>query len=154
MNGEIIVHTLIISRAGEHQYFEINIPRDVVQISGITTGVQLIDVPQVSGTGQTGMLQLQATGRVNGFYNSIVKLEPVAALKADLGLKVYQAGFTVSNALLINGLAQRGLNSPENIHLPHCNCFYGNYVDLLGKGLNKDVSYRINITLWTKKRKL
>lgn len=154
MSGDIIVHILSIRRAGEQQYFQVNIPRDVTQIKGIITGVQLIDVPAVSGTGQGGMLQLQATGPANGCYNSIVKLEPVAALKGDLGLTAYQAGFSKPNALLTNGLAQRGLNSPETILLPPCNCFYGNYKDLLGKGLAKDVSYRVSITLWTTKRKL
>ena len=154
MSGDIIIHTILIHRAGEQQYFQLNIPRDVTQINGIMTGVRLIDVPPVTGTGQVGMLQLQATGRANGCYNSIVKLEPVQALKADLSLTVYQAGFTRPNALLTNGLAQRGRSSPETILLPPCNCFYGNYKDLLGKGLTKDVNYRVSITLWTTKKKL
>jgi hypothetical protein len=75
-------------------------------------------------------------------------------LKADLGLTAYQAGFTRPNALLTNGLAQRGLSSPEMILLPPCNCFYANYKDLLGRALAQDVQYRVSITLWTTKRKL
>jgi hypothetical protein len=154
MRGDILVHTLIINRAGEQQYFQLNIPRDVTAITGIITSVQLIDVPQVSGTGQVGLLQLQATGKPNGCYNSIVRLEPAAALKADLGLQAYQAGFSQTNALLTNGLAQRGLTSPETFQLPSCNSFYGNYRDLLGKGLRKNVSYRVSITLYTQRKKL
>jgi|SRR6185437_7553604 len=154
MNGDILIHILWIHRAGEQQYFQVNIPRDVTQIHGISTGVQLMDAPLVSGTGQVGFLQLQATGRANGCYNSIVKLEPIHALKTDLSLTAYQAGFTQPNALLLNGLSQRGLSSPETIDLPPCNCFYGNYKDILGKELARDVQYRITITLWTKKKKL
>jgi hypothetical protein len=154
MSGHILVHTILIQRAGEQQYFSINVPRDITAIQGILTGVQLVDVPPVTGTGQIGMLQLQATGKANGSYNSIVKLEPAQALKSDLNLTTYQAGFSQPNALLTNGLAQRGRNSPEIITLPACNCFYGNYKDLLGSQLGRDVTYRINITLWTTKRKL
>ena len=154
MIGDIIIQTLLITRAGQQQYFEFNIPRDVVSITGIITSVQLIDAASVDGTGQVGFLQLQTTGKANGCYNSIVKLEPATALKADLGLKVYQAGFTHSNALLTNGLAQRGRSKPETINLPACNSVYGNYKDLLGKSLSKNVQYRIAITMWTKMVKL
>ena len=154
MNGDILIHRVEIRRAGEQQFFQLNIPRDITQITGIITGVQLMDAPLVSGTGQVGFLQLQATGKANDCYNSIVKLEPIAALKTDLGLTAYQAGFTKPNALLTNGLSQRGLSSPETIWLPPCNCFYGNYKDLLGKVLFQDVRYRISITFWTTKRKL
>jgi hypothetical protein len=145
---------MLITLAGQQQYFQVNIPRDVTAITGIIASVQLIDAPVVSGTGQVGMLQLQATGTANGCYNSIVKLEPVVALKGDLGLKVYQAGFTKDNALLTNGLAQRGQSAPETILLPPCNSFYGNYRDLLGKVLKRNVQYRVSVTLWTTKRKL
>jgi hypothetical protein len=151
MNGNILVHILAISRAGEQQYFQLNIPRDVTVITGIITSIQLVDVPPVSGTGQVGLLQLQATGKANGCYNSIVKLEPAAALKGDLGLTAYQAGFSQVNTLMTNGIAQRGLTSPESFQLPPCNSFYGNYRDLLGKGLKKDVRYRVSITLYTQR---
>ena len=154
MNGDIIIQALLITRAGQQQYFQFNIPRDVTSIVGIITSVQLIDAATVSGTGQVGFLQLQTTGKANGCYNSIVKLEPAAAIKADLGLKVYQAGFTHENALLTNGLAQRGITKPETINLPACNSVYGNYKDLLGKALSKNVQYRVAITLWTKKVRL
>jgi hypothetical protein len=154
MNGDILIQTLLISRAGQQQYFQFNIPRDVISVTGIITSVQLIDVAAVSGTGQVGLLQLQVTGKANGCYNSIVKLEPATALKSDLGLTVYQAGFIRNNALLINGLAQRGRTKPEIINLPACNSVYGNYKDLLGKTLAKNIQYRVAITLWTKKIKL
>ena len=154
MNGDIIIQTLLISRAGQQQYFQFNIPRDVMAVTGIITSVQLIDVAAVSGTGQVGFLQLQVTGKANGCYNSIVKLEPAAALKSDLGLTVYQAGFTRNNALLTNGLAQRGRTKPEIINLPACNCVYGNYRDLLGITLSRNIQYRVAITLWTKRIKL
>lgn len=154
MSSDILIHRVEIHRAGEQLFFQLNVPRDVTQIIGIITGVQLMDAPLVSGTGQVGFLQLQATGRASGCYNSIVKLEPVAALKTDLGLKAYQAGFTKPNALLLNGLSQRGLSSPETIFLPPCNCFYGNYKDLLGQALGQNVNYRISITFWTTKQKL
>lgn len=154
MNRQILVHTILIDRAGQQQYFAINVPRDVTAIVGIQTGVQLIDVPVMSGTGQTGMLQLQATGRANGSYNSIVRLEPAQALKADLNLSAYQAGFSQANALLTSGLAQRGHSSPELIRLPACNSLYGNYKDVLGSRLGRDLHYRISITLWTTKQKL
>ena len=154
MNGDILIQTLLISRAGQQQYFQFNIPRDVIAVTGIITSVQLIDVAAVSGTGQVGFLQLQVTGKANGCYNSIVKLEPATALKTDLGLTVYQAGFTRSNALLTNGLAQRGITKPEIINLPACNNVYGNYKDLLGKTLSRNIQYRVAITLWTKRIKL
>lgn len=154
MNGDILIQTLLISRAGQQQYFQFNIPRDVIAVTGIITSVQLIDVAAVSGTGQVGFLQLQVTGKANGCYNSIVKLEPATALKTDLGLTVYQAGFTHNNALLTNGLAQRGITKPEIINLPACNCVYGNYKDLLGKTLLRNIRYRVAITLWTKRIKL
>ena len=154
MNGDILIHTIAVRRAGEQLYFQLNIPRDVIQIAGIATGVKLVAAPLVSGTGQVGFLQLQATGKSGNCYNSIVRLEPVAALKTDLGVKVYQAGFVQPNALLVNGLSQRGLSSPETILLPPCNCFYGNYRDLLGQNLAQDIHYQVSITLWTTKRKL
>ena len=154
MNGDILIHPLVITRAAEQQYFQLNIPRDVTAITGILTSVQLVDVPTVSGTGQVGLLQLQATGKPNGCYNSVVKLEPAVALKGDLGMTVYQAGFSQTNALMTNGLAQRGLTSPETIQLPPCNSFYGNYRDLLGKILKRDVLYRVSISLWIQRRKL
>lgn len=154
MNGNILIQTLLITRAGQQQYFEFNIPRDVTAITGIITSVQLIDAAVASGTGQVGFLQLQTTGKANGCYNSIVKLEPAIALKSDLGLKEIQAGFTQTNALLANGLAQRGRTNSETINLPACNSVYGNYKDLLGKSLTKNVQYRVAITLWTKRIKL
>ncbi|MFB6453799.1 hypothetical protein ACE38W_00905 [Chitinophaga sp. Hz27] len=154
MNTEIIIHTLVITRAGEQQYFQLNIPRHTTAIYGIMNSVQLIDVPPIGATGQIGSLQFQSTGRTNDCYNSIVKLEPAVALKGDLGLKAYQAGFIRETALLTNGIAQRGVMSAEVIQLPPCNNFYGNYKDTLGKGLNKDVKYRISITLWTTKKSL
>lgn len=154
MSGDILIHTLTVRRAGEQLFFQLNIPRDVTQITGILAGIQLTDAPLVSGTGQVGLLQLQATGRAGSCYNSIVKLEPVAALKTDLGLKMYQAGFPQHNTLLLNGLSQRGLTSPETIALPPCNCFYGSYTDLLGQQLAQNIRYRVSITFWTNKRKL
>lgn len=154
MIQDIIVHPLLITKAGEQQYFQLNIPRDVIAITGVTNSIQLIQQATVSGTGQVGFLQLQATGRANGCYNSIVRLEPVNALKTDLSLSTYQAGFLHTDLIQRNGIAQRGKNSPENIHLPACNSFYGNYRDLLGEMLSKDISYRLSITLWTQvKRK-
>lgn len=154
MNGDIVIQNLLITRKGQHEYFQLNIARDVTAITGIASSVQLQEVVPVNGTGQTGMLQLQATGTANGCYNSIVKLEAAAALKGDLGLSVYQAGFTQDNALLTNGLAMRGKSSAETIHLLPCNSFYGNYRDLLGARLGRDVQYRVSITLFTTKRKL
>lgn len=154
MNGDILIQTLLIIRAGQQQYFQFNIPRDVTAITGIITSVQLIDVAVVAGTGQVGFLQLQTTGKANGCYNSIVKLEPATALRSDLGLRVHQAGFTQTNALLTNGLAQRGITKPEILNLPACNSVYGNYKDLLGKALSRNVRYRVAITLWTKRIKL
>ena len=154
MNGNILIEKLLITRAGQQQYFQFNIPRDVTAVIGIMTSVQLIDVPVVSGTGQVGFLQLQTTGKANGCYNSIVKLEPAIALKSDLSLTVYQAGFTQTNALLTNGLAQRGVTKPEIINLSATNNVYGNYKDLLGKVLSKNIQYRVAITLWTKTIKL
>ncbi len=154
MSGDILIHILTIRRAGEQLFFQLNIPRDVTRIAGIATSIQLVTAPLVSGTGQVGFLQLQATGIASNCYNSIVRLEPVAALKTDLGLKAYQAGFTQPNALLLNGLSQRGLSSPATILLPPCNCFYGNYKDLLGQDLALDIHYQVSITLWTAKRKL
>lgn len=154
MNGNILIEKLLITRAGQQQYFQFNIPRDVTAVTGILTSVQLIDVLAVSGTGQVGFLQLQTTGKANGCYNSIVKLEPATALKSDLSLKVYQAGFTQTNALLTNGLAQRGMTKPEIINLAATSNVYGNYKDLLGKVLLKNIQYRVAITLWTKTLKL
>jgi hypothetical protein len=154
MNGDILIKTLLITRAGQQQYFQFNIPRDVTSITGIIASVQLINAPVVSGTGQVGFLQLQTTGKANACYNSIVKLEPAIALKADLGLKEYQAGFTLPNALLTNGLAQRGKTKPEIINLPACNSVYGNYKDVLGKTFLQTVQYRVAITLWTKTTRL
>jgi hypothetical protein len=77
MTQEIIVHPLLITKAGEQQYFQVNIPRDVISIVGITNSIQLMQKATISGTGQVGFLQLQATGKANGCYNSIVRLEPV-----------------------------------------------------------------------------
>ena len=154
MNGDILIQTFMIIRAGQQQYFQFNIPRDVIAIAGIITSVQLIDVAVVAGTGQVGFLQLQTTGKANGCYNSIVKLEPATALRSDLGLRVHQAGFTQTNTLLMNGLAQRGITKPETLNLPACNSVYGNYKDLLGKALSQNVKYRVSITLWTKRIKL
>ena len=34
MSGDILIHILWIHRAGEQQYFQLNIPRDVIQIHG------------------------------------------------------------------------------------------------------------------------
>lgn len=154
MNGEIIIHNIEVTRRAQHDYFQLNIARDVTAIVGICGSVQLIDAVQISGTGQIGMLQLQATGTANGCYNSIVKLEPATALKGDLGLTALQAGFTQDNALLTNGLAMRGQASAESIHLLPCNSFYGNYRDLLGKTLGKDVRYRVSVTLFTTRKVL
>jgi hypothetical protein len=154
MTQEIIVHPLLITKAGEQQYFQVNIPRDVISIVGITNSIQLMQKATVSETGQVGFLQLQATGRANGCYNSIVKLEPIEALKTDLSLSSYQAGFLHLDLIQKNGIAQRGMNSPETIHLPSCNCFYGNYKDLLGRLLSQDISYRLSITLWTQVKRI
>lgn len=154
MNGDILIQTLLIHRAGQQQYFQFNIPRDVQTITGIITSVQLIDTAIVLGTGQVGFLQLQTTGIANGCYNSIVKLEPATALMSDLGLTSYQAGFTQKNALITNGLTQRGVTKPETINLPACNSVYGNYKDVLGAALSLNILYRVAITLWTKTKRL
>lgn len=154
MTGDIIIQTLLISRAGQQQYFQFNVPRDVQTITGIITSVQLIDAAVISGTGQVGFLQLQTTGIANVCYNSIVKLEPSTALMADLGLTYYQAGFTQKNALITNGLAQRGVTKPETINLPACSNVYGNYKDVLGALLSRNIRYKVAITLWTKTQRL
>lgn len=148
MREEIIVHTLLITRAGEHQYFQLDIPRDVIAITGVTSSVQLMQDVKATGTGQVGFLQFQATGKANGCYNTICKFESSQALKSDLSLTTYQAGFTKPTLLQKNGIAKRGMNSPETIFLPSCNCFYANYKDVLGETLAKDIAYRISITLW------
>lgn len=152
MKGNILIHKLLIQRAGEHRYFQVDIPADVLHITGIQTGVQLIDIVPVMGTGQVGSLQLQTTGSINECYNSNVKADPVDALKSDLGLTVYQAGFVQENRLMTNGIAQRSKAGTELIHLPSCACLYGNYRDLIGKALQRDVQYRVNITFLTVKQ--
>jgi hypothetical protein len=87
---------------------------------------------------------------------SLVRIiqEPIEALKTDLSLSSYQAGFLHLDLIQKNGIAQRGMNSPEAIHLPSCNCFYGNYKDLLGRLLSQDISYRLSITLWTQVKRI
>lgn len=154
MTGDIIVQPILITRKGQHEFFQLNMARDVTAITGISNSVQLLDNVQANNTAQTGILQLQATGAANNCYTRVILLEPAEALKYDLDFSVYQAGFIYEDALTKDGLAMRGKHGPEKISLQPCNCFYGSYRDLLGLSLNKDVRYKVSILLFTTRRQL
>lgn len=149
----ILVHTISISRQREHHYFTIRIPADVDLISGIATSVNLPESfpePAIS----VGMLQLQAPGKLNICFNSIVVAERVHNIPFDLGYKAIQAGFMNPHQLWKDGLAQRRKNSPETILLDGCQVLYGNFSDIIGKNRNRDMRYIVTITLWVVKKPL
>jgi hypothetical protein len=137
---DTIVTVINVSRKDDQQYFQVVLPRDTVSIKGFESGAVLKTNMPVNTESFLGNLQLQAEGQSNYCYCTDIFLDRPNA-------QVQALGFT--NQLWIKkAFEQSGNREPEPVDIQKCHVLYGCYKDTLGKKLNTDLNYNVNIYIW------
>lgn len=149
MTSDIVVTKINISRSGELNFFQVNIPKDVVGITGIQTGILGINVPgaKFSSKNHVGTIKLQTETPANMCYCGEVYFGS-GALENTL------TGFDTANRDMVKlftfPFASGSSSDVETTMIRDTYTLYGCYEDLLGKQLGRNVSYTIGLYLWTK----
>jgi len=145
---EIFVQKVPIVTGGQVHYFQVNIPVNVVRIIGIEVSLRIKGL-FLMNQWQTGMLTLQAAGKMGFCYNVAVINEPLTTTPYDLGLTIIQAGFAQPGTLLKDSTANRTCTEPDPVNIPNCRLLYGVYRDGMGAQMAIDTSYDLALAFWT-----
>jgi hypothetical protein len=145
---EIFVQKVPVVSGGQVHYFQVNIPANVARIIGIEVSLRTKG-PSVLMQWQTGMLTLQAAGKMGFCYNAAVINEPLTTIPYDLGLTMIQAGFVQPDTLLKDAVAQHTCNEPDPVNIPNCRLLYGVYRDGVGVQMTTGSSYELVLAFWT-----
>jgi hypothetical protein len=148
MTSDIVVTKINITRSGELNFFQVNIPKDVVGITGIQTGILGVHIPG-DGFGDknhVGSIKLQAETPANMCYCCEVYFGS-GTLENTL------TGFDTASGDMVNlftfPFASGSSSGVETTMIRNTHTIYGCYEDILGKQLGRDVPYTIGLYLWT-----
>jgi len=150
----VLHHHVLIRRRGQIVSFQITIPRDVVRIVGIETGIRNRYCRPLMPwrRDQTGgLLSLRATGDKGVFYSSYVKVQTNTMIPVDLGYNgngTWIAGFGGWDWLVVNAAAHSGHREPDILDITAPRVLHGTYTDTWGIGESRDITYRLSIYLW------
>ncbi len=150
----VLHHHILVRRRGQVVSFQITIPRDVVRIVGLETGIRNRYCRPLMPwrRDQTGgLLTLRAAGSIGICYSNYVKVQTNTMLAVDLGYNGYGswvAGFYSWSELLVNAAAHSGHREPDTLDIPAPRVFHGTYTDTWGISESRDIAYRLSIYLW------
>jgi hypothetical protein len=146
----VLLYQLAITRQGQQVFFEVAIPADISRITGIETSVSAMNA--IGGTGTrrvAGSLRLQAEHTANRCYHTEVVL-------GNSPLENTVHGFpTATNPALVSlwtvPWSGGTYRDPERISITGCSTLYGNYTDEVGALLAADITYTVNLYIWTER---
>jgi len=156
MKEGVIITKISIKQKGERKHFQIKLPMDTKFIIGVEYGGRLIDKPETvvvepgpDDGGHTptffkrnqliGELKLQSCEEANWFYSA-----DVLANDVNLGLADFsKAGFPV------NDFSHGNKRTEEIVKIDaESTIIQGWYLDALGKSVNADLKYEVNVYVW------
>jgi hypothetical protein len=168
---QVFIRKIIIAKKEQQYFFQITLPKNVQQIIGIETGVQLKTVlkkrrwrsllPIRFGflrNTQVGMLQLKAMGTNQTIYTNTISLTDNNIGMDDLVSKV-MPNEKIANPKDTKELFVKQWKSSVHTHSSRkeedtinvcgVHTLYGSFTDLLGKQLTRDVEYSVQLYIWT-----
>lgn len=146
MVTSVIALKVAISRQGQQNYFQVNVPKDTARIIGIETGITGLDgvtPPEITGRQLAGQIRLQAENAANICYSAPVYLGISDLDKQLLGFDPLYTGWQQN---LHIGCIDK---VPDPVTIQNSYMLYGNYTDAFGKKLNRDLRYTVGLYLWT-----
>ncbi|NLR58831.1 hypothetical protein HGH93_12010 [Chitinophaga polysaccharea] len=147
----VLCNNVLVQKRGERVTFQILLPRDVVRITGIETGVRsryCRPVVAYRREDTAGLLTLQASGTLGYCYSSYVKVDQNYQLQQDLGFSSYIAGFRYGDNLLANTVAMGAHREPDTLDIVAPRVLLGTYTDQWGDSMWRNMAYRLSIYLW------
>ena len=147
MQGNIIAVNIPVSRKGELNFFQVNIPNDVNRITGIVAEITGYSIaPGLNGRTLAGTLKLQSEQNSNICYSCQL-------FTGTNGIEDVIKGFTYAGGdvadlypSLYSGSTFRGI---QPIRIPGSYVVFGCFEDNIGKQLNQDVTYNVGLLLYT-----
>jgi hypothetical protein len=144
MKPKITVITVPVTKAGELNFFAINLPRDIDRIVGMQAGVSsLNNMNAAYDRYLAGTVKVQAENYADLCYSCEISIGQGSIEKSMTGFTTPDTGllklFTLPN--VDTGMHQ--------MQLEGCYTLYGCYEDVLIKALNIPVTYIVRLYVWT-----
>ena len=146
-----IIVEIPVSKKGELKFFEVNIPEDVIlafDAEATIVGISGIkDLRGLKGKNVAGTIKLQSENTADLHFNSLVTFgsSPVEDLLpgyADVSSDLIN--------LFVTPYYENDYRPVPSIETIDSYTLYGCYEDVIGKELNRDISYTISLCIWTK----
>lgn len=149
MQGNIIAVNIPVSRKGEMNFFQVNIPNDVARITGIIAEINGFNVaPDLTKRTLAGTLKLQSEQSLNICYSCqlFIGTNPIE----DVIKGFTYAGGDIADLYPspYSGSTFRGF---QPVRIANSYIISGCFEDNIGRSLNQDITYNVNLHLWTER---
>lgn len=144
MQGNIIAVDIPIYRKGEMNFFQVNVPNDVKCITGIVAEIRGYSVAPTPGVRNiAGTVKLQ-TEQLSGICYSCQLFTDENAFKQSMTF----AGSNMIGlySLKVSGSTFRGI---QPVRIPNTFVLFGCFEDNIGKLMDQDIAYHVNLLLYT-----
>ncbi len=144
MQQKITVITIPITKKGELNFFQINLPRDISRIVGMQAGIMGVEnLFAVSQRYVAGIVKVQAEQIASFCYSSEVAI-------GYTDFEVQPIGSIALYKPLAIPYSLRGVDSQlKPLLIRNSFTLYGRYEDLLIKKLNAGITYTFRLYVWT-----
>lgn len=147
MQGNIIAVNIPISRKGELNFFQVNIPDDVKCITGIVAEITGFSVaPDLSKRSLAGTLKLQSEQNSNICYSCQLFIGSNSVEDVIKGFTYAGGDIADLYPSPYSGSTFRGI---QPVRIPNSYIVFGCFEDNIGRQLNQDVAYNVGLHLWT-----
>jgi hypothetical protein len=154
MGQSIIAVKIPISQKGEQHFFQVNIPKDKIRITGVQTGMSNLQYRDsltgglLNNKDCVGSIKLQSERAANLCYCTDVRLE-LGYQRATLTSAVSPLNYSNAfNNWMESPFVGGAIRQQENMLLKNCFTLYGCFTDELGVLVNRNLSYTIGLYLW------
>jgi len=147
MQGNIIAVNIPISRKGELNFFQVNLPDDVNGITGIVAELRGFSAaPDLSTRTLAGTLKLQAEQNAGICYSCQLYTGKNAIEDIITGFTYAGGNITDLYPSVYSGSTFRGV---QPVKIPNSYVVFGCFEDNIGKQMNQDVAYNLGLHLYT-----
>ena len=148
MKNSIVVVKIPVTKKGELNYFQINIPKDVERITGIETGISGLSgvtAIEINDKYLAGIAKVQAENTADLCYSSEIFIGTGILEKTIPGFVITPANQSFYDLLSTPNSGK----AKQKMLIKNSHTLYGCYEDMLGKCFNRNLSYTIRLYLWT-----
>ena len=145
-----VVTEIQVSKKGELRFFEVNIPEDVTLAfdpEATIRGSIIKDIRNIKGMNIAGIVKLQSENKADLEYYSVVRV-------GSSPLEILLPGYVDVVPDLLNLFAdpyyENACRRVPSVDAIDSYTLYGCYEDVIGKEMNRDISYTISLCIWTK----